>query len=92
MTDPKLIHEALKYHFGFDTFKGNQLEIIRNLLDGRNVFVLMPTGGGKSLCYQLPAPDVGGNCNNHISAHSPDEKSGGCPPQFFRGGTMWRIS
>ncbi len=41
MTDPKLIHEALKYHFGFDTFKETSSEIIRNLLDGRNVFVLI---------------------------------------------------
>ena len=55
MTEKRNLTDALKKYFGFDTFKGDQEQIIQNLLDGHDTFVLMPTGGGKSLCYQLPS-------------------------------------
>ena len=55
MTKKTNLTEALKKYFGFDTFKGDQEAIVQNVLDGNDTFVLMPTGGGKSLCYQLPS-------------------------------------
>lgn len=53
--DTMNLKEALKTNFGFDSFKGDQEDIIMNVLNGKNTFVIMPTGGGKSMCYQLPA-------------------------------------
>jgi ATP-dependent DNA helicase RecQ len=53
--DDKKLHDVLKKFFGFERFKGNQKEIIKSVASGKDTFVIMPTGGGKSMCYQLPA-------------------------------------
>ena len=50
-----MLHETLKKYFGYESFRGEQEKIIRDLLGGKDVVATMPTGGGKSICYQLPA-------------------------------------
>src|SRR5262245_54333718 len=55
ITEELTLKESLQKFFGFDKFKGDQEEVIKNVLSGKDSFVIMPTGGGKSMCYQLPS-------------------------------------
>ena len=60
MTDPNALHALLEKHFGFREFLEGQENVIKTILDGQDALVIMPTGGGKSLCYQLPALTLDG--------------------------------
>ena len=82
MTENINLAAQLKKYFGFDTFKGNQEAIIRNLLAGKDTFVLMPTGGGKIVVLPVTLPINGGDGYRDISAYCSDEKSSRCDAQL----------
>ena len=70
------IHSILKSSFGYSSFRPLQQEIFETVLAGQDVFALMPTGGGKSMCYQLPAIAMPGTAMRHLSFDRLDERSG----------------
>lgn len=76
MTNTDNLKKELKRIFGFDNFKGDQESIIRNLMGGHDVFVLMPTGGGKSLCYQLRFVAHGRSGHRCVAPYRVDEEPG----------------
>ena len=76
-TQTTSLTSELQNYFGFNSFKREQA-IIQNVLDGNDTFVVMPTGGGKSMCYQLPALITGGLRHCYLTSHCFDEKPGRC--------------
>lgn len=76
MNEKLTLYEPLKRYFGFDNFKMNQEAIIHSLLEGKNVFVLMPTGGGKSTVLPVAFTYNGRNGYCYFASHRFDEKSG----------------
>jgi ATP-dependent DNA helicase RecQ len=74
--------EALQEFFGFTKFKGTQEAVIKSVLAGKDTFVIMPTGGGKSVCYQLPALMSEGVAIIISPLDCPDEESGGFDQQL----------
>ena len=76
--DRKLsLTEQLQHYFGFDRFKGQQEEAVKSVMDGKDTFVLMPTGGGKSLIYQLPALVARRHSDCNFATYCFNEKPGG---------------
>ena len=73
----KELQQLLKKFFGYSEFRPLQAEIIQHILQKKDALVLMPTGGGKSICYQLPCYLPAGYYISHLSADCPDERSGG---------------
>ena len=67
---------SLRQHFGFDRFRAGQSEVISAILEGKDAVVVMPTGSGKSLCYQLPALMLDGRHAGGLAADCADERSG----------------
>lgn len=76
MSDTEKIYKALKAHFGFDTFKGSQLEIIQNLLDGNDVFVFHAHRWRQVVVLSVARFDVGRHCHSGVAADCLDEESG----------------
>ena len=70
-------HSILKKVFGYDSFRPGQEEIVSRLLAGQDVLAVMPTGAGKSICYQVPSPAAAGHHHRGLAAGEPDEGSGG---------------
>ena len=77
------LEEHLKKYFGFDQFRGLQRSVVTSVLNKEDVFVIMPTGGGKSLMLSITCIDAGRYGDYRLSTYCVDEESGGCHTRYF---------